>query len=226
LRTDTKQVYTAELIKLTEKHILVPSPPPPGERGGGLSEAGCSAAAVNLSRRLAYYYSKKHMETSLKKGKSAIYSSIINYGLSNFKLEILESCSGFAAKKCVKLEQIYLDFFKPEYNILKISGSSLGVICSEETRAKISASNLGKTRSEVTRAKMSASQMGNTNGQNHPNSIKIQVTDLELNTKTIYKSMRAAARALNIRQSSISKYFIKNREKPFKGRYIFSRVLD
>jgi group I intron endonuclease len=163
------------------------------------------------------------MESTLKKGKSAIYSSIINYGLSNFKLEILEYCS---AEKCIKLEQIYLDFFKPEYNILKISGSPLGVICSEETRAKISASNLGKTRSEITRAKMKASQMGNTNGQNHPKSIKIQVTDLELNTKTIYKSMRAAARALNIGQSSISKYFLYNMEKPNKGRYIFSRVLD
>lgn len=199
---------------------------------------------MNLSRRLAYYYCKKHMESTLKKGKSAIYSSIINYGLSNFKLEILEYCS---AEKCIKLEQIYLDFFKPEYNILKISGSPLGVICSEETRAKISASNLGKTRSEITRAKMKAepppagggalqggspsapplaSQMGNTNGQNHPKSIKIQVTDLELNTKTIYKSMRAAARALNIGQSSISKYFLYNMEKPNKGRYIFSRVLD
>jgi hypothetical protein len=45
---------------------------------------------------------------------------------------------------------------------------------------------------------MRSTQMGNTHGQNHPNSIKIEVTDLELNTKTIYKSMRAGARALNI----------------------------
>lgn len=93
---------------------------------------------------------------------------------------------------------------------MKISGSPLGVICSEETRAKISASNLGQTRSGVTRAKMAVSQIGNTNGQNHPNSIKIRVTDLELKTKTIYKSMRAAARALNIQQYSISKYFLQN----------------
>jgi hypothetical protein len=68
-------------------------------------------------------------------------------------------------------------------------------------------------------------KIGNTNGQNHPNSVKIQVTDLELNTKTIYNSMRAAARALNIQQSSISKYFINNMEKPVKGRYIFLRIL-
>jgi hypothetical protein len=39
---------------------------------------------VNLSRRLAHYYSKKSMKTELKKGKSAIYSSLIKYGISKF----------------------------------------------------------------------------------------------------------------------------------------------
>jgi len=63
--------------------------------------------------------------------------------------------------------------------------------------------NLGKTRSKVTRelSKMSACEALRwviRHCQNHPNSIKIEVTDLELNTKTIYKSMRAGARALNI----------------------------
>jgi hypothetical protein len=62
------------------KYILVPSPPPPGERGGGLSEAGCSAAAVNIPKRLSHYFSEKYMETQLKKVKSAIYSSMIKYG--------------------------------------------------------------------------------------------------------------------------------------------------
>jgi len=128
-----------------EKHILVPSPPPPGERGGGLSEAGCSAAAINISKRLSYYYSKKNMETYLKRGKSAIYSAILKHGISNFKLEILEYCS---PAKCIKLEQKHINFFKPEYNILKIAGSSLGFQHSEETRAAMK---------------------GNSNGKNHPN---------------------------------------------------------
>jgi hypothetical protein len=74
---------------------------------------------------------------------------------------------------------------------------------------------LGKTRSEVThakrslehKAKISASMMGNNNSKNQPNTLKIQVTDLELNTKTTFGSIREAARALNILQSSITKYF-------------------
>jgi hypothetical protein len=47
------------------------------------------------------------------------------------------------------------------------------------------------------------------------NAMKIEVTDLELDTKTIYPSIGEAARALNVRQSSISEYFRKNRQAPF-----------
>src|SRR5258706_3990119 len=65
------------------------------------------------------------METILKISRSAIYSSLRKYGISMFKLEILVYCE---PEKCVKLEQKYINFFKPPYNILKIAGSPLGVI--------------------------------------------------------------------------------------------------
>jgi len=151
-----------------EKHILVPSPPPPGERGGGLSEAGCSAAAVNLPKRLSRYFSKKGMKTQLKKCKSAIYSAILKHGISNFKLEILKYCS---RAQCIKWEQYYIDLLKPEYNILKTAGSPLGLKHSDETRAKLSALNkgknnpmFGKKHSEEYKAKMSEALKG----ENHP----------------------------------------------------------
>lgn len=95
------------------------------------------------------------METQLKKGNSAIYSSIKKYELSNFKLEILEYCEG-TNKSLIKIEQRWIDLLLPVYNILKIAGSSLGVIRSEETRAKMSGAQKGMKRSEETRAKMSA----------------------------------------------------------------------
>ena len=63
--------------------------------------------------------------------------------------------------------------------------------------------------------------MGNSNSKNNPNSIKIQVTDLELNTSTIYNSMGEAARALNIDVRIISRYFSNNQKKPYKKRYVF-----
>jgi len=76
------------------------------------------------------------METQLNRGKSAIYSSIIKNGIYNFLLEILIYCS---PEECIFLEQKLINLLKPEYNILKIAGSSLGFKHSEETRAKMGA---------------------------------------------------------------------------------------
>lgn len=55
----------------------------------------------------------------------------------------------------------------------------------------------------------------------------IEVTDLETNKTTIYDSIRAAGRALDIKQSRITTYFSQNQKKksPYKGRYIFKKIL-
>jgi hypothetical protein len=76
------------------------------------------------------------------------------------------------------------------------------------------------------KAQISASQMGNSYGKNQPNSKKIEVTDLEVNTSTIYNSLGAAARALKISQSSISNYFSRNQyqKKPINGRYVLTKI--
>lgn len=78
-----------------------------------------------ISDRLSTYYSEKSMKIKLIKGKSAIYSSILKHGLPKFRLEILEYCEKVKAVILLR-EQYYLDLLKPEYNLLKIAGSSLG----------------------------------------------------------------------------------------------------
>lgn len=83
---------------------------------------------------------------------------------------------------------------------------------------------MGVLKSLETRAKMSASKMGNSYGKNNPNSLKIEVTDLELGTQTVYDSIHEAARALNFPQSRISMYFKRNQQKPYKSRYIFTKI--
>jgi group I intron endonuclease len=90
-----------------------------------------------------------------------ITRALLKYGYSKFKLEILKYCS---PAKCIKWEQFYMDLLKPEYNIFKIAGSSLGSKRSEESRALMSEAkkgenhpSFGKLTSEVTRAKLSAS---------------------------------------------------------------------
>lgn len=44
-------------------------------------------------------------------------------------------------------------------------------------------------------------------GKGKPNCIKIEILDLELNTKTIYNSIKEAARDLKISHVSIINYF-------------------
>ncbi len=140
-------------------------------------------------------------------------------------LYILEYCEPSVA---ITREQYYLYLLYPEYNILKIAGSSLGRNHSEVSRgpAKISAAmkGIGKgiKKSVETKAKMSASKMANSNSKIQPNAKKIVVTDLELDTKTTYPTIRAAARAINLRQSSISNYLASSKQTPFKNRYIFT----
>ena len=110
-----------------------------------------------------------------------------------------------------------------------------GKLHSEKTRAKISSSQKGKTgekhpmfgklRSEETRANISSSQKGRPRPEGAGKlSQKIQVIDIKNNLTTIYDSISLAALALNIDKSVISKYFINNQKKPYKGRYLFKKL--
>jgi group I intron endonuclease len=173
------------------------------------------------------------MKAYLKKGKSAICSSILNNGLSKFSLEILEYCGASSPSNIIEREQYYLDTLKPEYNILKIAGSPLGRKHSEESRAKMNASHMGKILSEKTKALMSEKKKG----ENHPlfgktrsESTKskisvamlsaqkgcVEVMDKETGKTTIYFSNCQAARAIGCSEFTVRKY-IKS-QMPYKGR--------
>jgi len=67
-----------------------------------------------------------------------ISRALIKYGYSNFSVTILEYCD---KSYLLKREQYYLDKLNPQYNILKIAGSSRGFKHSEETKIKISKSS-------------------------------------------------------------------------------------
>jgi len=55
-------------------------------------------------------------------------------------------------------------------------------------------------------------------------STKFSIFDKETNKTTIYDSINAGARALNIKRSIIDGYFIRNQVKPYKGRYTFKKL--
>jgi len=119
-------------------------------------------SSVNLSNRFKFYFNDKFIRKY--KHNMLIYKILLRYGYSNFTIEILEYCD---SEKCIEREQYYIDLLKPEYNILKRAGSSLGFKHTEETLAKISAANkgekhpmYGKTHTEETLAKIAAFRKG------------------------------------------------------------------
>lgn len=83
-------------------------------------------STTNLTARLYIYYSINH----LFKNINVINNALSKHGYSKFSFHILDVCD---KDKCIIREQHYMDLLKPEYNILKKTGYSLGFKHSEET---------------------------------------------------------------------------------------------
>jgi len=108
-------------------------------------------SSLNLSLRLSQYFSLAVLN---RDDSMIIYKALLKYGYYNFTLEILEYCE---PSKCIGREQYYLDLLKPEYNILKTAGSTLGFKHTEETinkfRTRKHSEETKKRMSEVPRGK-------------------------------------------------------------------------
>jgi hypothetical protein len=113
-------------------------------------------SAINLGKRLGNYYSY----IIISKEKRTISRALLKHGYSNFEFEILEYCK---INNVIEREQYYLDLLKPEYNILKIAGSSFGYKHTVESLAKRSGQNhvfFGRAHTEEAKAKIGAVHRG------------------------------------------------------------------
>lgn len=77
-----------------------------------------------------------------------------HYGLDDLKFSILEFC---LKDQLIEMEQLYINIFKPQFNISKFVGSSLGLKRTDETKIKMRLSHInqipwmkGKHHSEET----------------------------------------------------------------------------
>ena len=86
----------------------------------------------DISNRFKNYFNLSYLKS---KNGFRISRALIKYGYSNFSLIILEYCN---KSDLLEREQYYFDKLEPQYNILKIAGSSKGFNHSDETKAKIS----------------------------------------------------------------------------------------
>jgi group I intron endonuclease len=99
----------------------------------------------------------------------------------------------------------------PEYNISNEPGSPfLGRKHSDKTRANLSDLNKGENNPMYGKAR--SKEAGKP-------AHKIEVFDKETNKYSVFDSVSAAARALNIRQTSISRFLAKNQQAPFRNIY-------
>ena len=154
-------------------------------------------SSISLHRRFKSSFNIFYLESGIKNRKSLIYSSLLKYGYSNFKLEILEHC---APSEAISREQYYLDLLKPAYNILLIAGSRLGSKHSEETKAKISASAVGNQYCAGSKGRKRAEGAGSP-------SVPIEVLDMKTGLKNTYSSMSELGKALCVPAGSIRMFF-------------------
>jgi len=125
----------------------------------------------------------------------------------------------------------------------KMSKSARGKIYTAETKMKISkangkaikvidletnlTSNYVSVRKAAEGAKKRISEF--MSSENRPEGAgragqKIEVFDKETNLTATFDSFSAAATALDIRYGAIKNSFYKNQQKPYKGRYIFTKI--
>jgi hypothetical protein len=154
-------------------------------------------SSVNLSKRFLKYFN----DNALVKNRMLISFSLLKYKWNNFTLEILEYCP---IKDVIAREQFYLDTLKPQYNILKVAGSSLGYTHTEASLLKISR----RVISETTLAKMKARiQTANTKDKiRNAISIPVQITNTCTKEVVIYPSKLKAALALGVSDSTVGRY--------------------
>lgn len=124
--------------------------------------------SINLSNRFKNYFTLSYIKN---RENFIISRALIKYGYSNFSITILEYCD---QSNLLKREQFYFDKLNPQYNILKIAGSSLNFKHSEKTKALISKALkgvyikdkspfFGRTHTEETKNLMSLKKLGENN---------------------------------------------------------------
>ena len=162
-------------------------------------------SSTNLSERFLDYYQAR----VLLKNKTPIHNALLKYGYSKFSLEILEYCT---REKAIIREQYYLDLLKPEYNILKIAGSSLGYRHREDTIERMKTLHLldEEVKKNRIKARLGFKASDSTRLRNSLATtalIGIPVTVKNINTgeQTEYINLTEAAKAIGVSRTAFKR---------------------
>ena len=175
-------------------------------------------SSTNLTIRFLDYYQMK----DLLKHKTPIHSALLKYGYSYFILEVSEYC---AKKDTILKEQHYFNKLDPEYNVLKIAGSSSGFkhtkatiekmktvhLTNDEIRLNRSSARLGFKVSESTRSKLSQISTARIG-------VPVIVKNTNTNEEKEYINITEAAKAIGVSRTAVRKGI--NLNKTLKRVYI------
>ena len=175
--------------------------------------------SVDISKRLKNYLNLSYINS---RSSYIISKALLKYGYINFSFSILEYCN---ISDLNSREQYYFDKLNPQYNILKIAGSSKGYKHLEITKIKISnalkskyigdkSALYGKFHTEETKQKMSLKKSGINNplyGKQHTDFTKDKMSLIALGRKhseeTKLKMSKVQGNPVNIYEKCSSEGF-------------------
>lgn len=182
-----------------------------------------------------------HHKEDLIKNKHCnnyLQRSFNKYGIDNFYYEVIEMCD---PEECIATEQWWIDKLQPHYNLCKKAGSSLGTICSQETRNKISIANKkwfkteeglnlktklsnrlkGKKLSVERIEQLRQARLGKKHSDEYKQLMKVKISKKikNLDTNEIYLSLKDAAVKLKINYGYLSR-ILNEKRRDIKRRKI------
>lgn len=150
------------------------------------------------------------------KNQSMIYRALLKNGYSKFRLDILEYCDpGLVLER----EQYYLDTLKPEYNILKTTGSLKGFKHSQATIER-----MRKIKKESNRIYTQGERLRQVNSLLKGEST-IVINRVTGESKS-FISGREAAVFIGINQSTLAKYTSKQNFYLGRGFLVYKSFSD
>ncbi len=125
-------------------------------------------SAINFNKRKIVHISRLNRNVHHSK---YLQNSWNIHGKENFIFEIVEQVDN--KSKLIEREQVWINFFKPEYNMNPIAGSRLGTKATKETLEKMRLSRINYKVSEETKKKISESKLGKPLSKEHIKKLSI-----------------------------------------------------
>jgi group I intron endonuclease len=177
-------------------------------------------SSANLTKRLGNYFSPRYLKRELLRNNSIISKSLLKYGYANFSLDIIEYCE---LDLLIIREQYYIDLLKPEYNILKVANSRLGLKHSPETLLKFKDRKLSSEALKNLKNAMKGkvpSPLAKANQLLSTGHITTVINKKD-NSVKLYSSVREAARDIGVSHVTLLKYI--NENKLLKDIYLITK---